>query len=371
MNRQKFRKAYESVRPDEEAQDRMLHHILLGASEIAPGRKDDTMKQKKMRPMMLVAIIVLVAAMTVTVFASEEISGWFKQYFMHNAEAGLTPGQLEYLDEHEKIVNENQIHNGYDLKLKSVLSDGTNIYATVGLTAPSDVTYADLKRITGSYFDFYSKNNPLGGAGSAWMLTFFEDMDGLENTLDMVFELTPSDWNDDVWTLRIEALAKEIYHGEYEQELRDTKYAGQSNYSYTQEEIEKIYEEVILAEGPWEFKIDVSEVERKTLELVTKPVTVQTCYGFKEDGTDLFEEINVTSFILSPLSATIQTDCDYAPDFCAGGRKIYVVMADGSRIELVPNIAGDGAQRFSAETPIILEDVAYVLLADGTKFMAP
>ena len=42
MNRQKFRKAYESVRPDEEAQDRMLNHILLEASEIAPAGKNET-----------------------------------------------------------------------------------------------------------------------------------------------------------------------------------------------------------------------------------------------------------------------------------------------------------------------------------------
>ena len=46
-------------------------------------------------------------------------------------------------------------------------------------------------------------------------------------------------------------------------------------------------------------------------------------------------------------------------------------MTDGTCIELIPNYGGAGAQRFNVESPIVLEDVNYVLLADGTKFMAP
>ena len=140
---------------------------------------------------------------------------------------------------------------------------------------------------------------------------------------------------------------------------------------FTDEESANIHQIVTLAEGPWEFTIDLGKIETEVLELVGEPVTVQTCYGFKADGTDLFEEVNVTSFILSPLSATIQTDCDYAPDFAAGGRMVYVVMADGSRIELIPNVGGGGAQRFRTESPIVLEEVDHVLLPDGTKIMAP
>ena len=66
----------------------------------------------------LIAAVVTLMALTVTAFAAEEIAGWFKQYFSRNTENGLTPGQIEYLDEHEQIVGESQSHNGYDLKLK-------------------------------------------------------------------------------------------------------------------------------------------------------------------------------------------------------------------------------------------------------------
>lgn len=369
MNRQKMKKTYESIRPDEDAKARMLENILSEASKIPPAGKDDTMKHKKMRPMILVAVVALIAAMTVTAFAAEEISGWFKQYFIQNSENGLTPGQIEFLDKNEQVIEENQTHNGYDLKLKSVLSDGYTVYATIGLTAPEDVTYEELCKLWGSSIDFYDENN---NPSASWSMAVGDDRDGLENTVNLVFEITLAEWNSgNSLTIRINALERMFHDAAYEQELLETKYAGQDNIMFTDEESARVHQKITMAEGPWEFTIDLSAVEVQVLELITEPITVQTCYGFKEDGTDLFEEVEVSSFMLSPLSATIQTNTDYAPDFTAGGRKVCAVMNDGSLIELIPDIAGDGAQRFRVEAPIILEDVDYVLLADGTKFMAP
>lgn len=369
MNRQKLKEAYKSVRPDEEAKARMLQNILLQSSEIPPAGKDDTMKHKKMRPMVLVALVAIIAAMTVTAFAAEEISGWFKQYFMRHSENGLTSGQIEFLDEYEQIVDENQTHNGYDLKLKSVLSDGYTVYATVGITAPADVTQEDLKSLWGSDINYYDENNKRCGS---WAVAALDDMDGLENTIDLVFEMTPEEWNGGkILTIRINTLEKLFHDMAYEQELLETKYADQEDVMFTAEETARIHQKIMMAEGPWEFTIDLSEVKTEVIELITEPVSVEVSYGFKEDGTDLFEEVKITSFIISPLRATIQTDADYAPDFTTGDRKVYAVMTDASRIELIPDSAGGGAQRFSVESPIILEDLDHVLLADGTKFMAP
>ena len=369
MNRQKIQNSYENIRPDEEAKARMLQNILLQSSEIPPAGKDDTMKHKKMRPMTLVALVAIIAAMTVTAFAAEEISCWFKQYFARNAENGLSPGQIEYLDEHEQIINESQSNSGYDLKLKSVLSDGYTVYATIGLTAPEDVTVEELKKLWGSAIDFYDENKK---PCMSWMMDVCDDKDGLENTVDLVFEITPAEWNSgSILTIRINALERMYHDAEYEQKLLETKYAGQDNIMFTDEEAARVHQKILMAEGPWEFTIDLSTVETQVLELITNPVTVQTSYGFKDDGTDLYEEVKVTSLILSPLSATIQTDADYAPDFTTGDRKVYVVLTDGSSIELIPNWGGDGKQYFNVESPIILEDVDHVLLADGTKFMAP
>ena len=184
--------------------------------------------------------------------------------------------------------------------------------------------------------------------------------------------MNPADWNSgNLWTLRIDRLGKLFYNEEYEQELLETKYIGQENFMLTDGEAAMVHQEITLAEGPWEFTIDLSKAEKEVLELISEPVTVEVCYGFKEDGTDLFEEVKVTSLEISPLAATIQTDTDYAPDFTAGDRKIYAVLSDGSRVALLSNWGVGGKQHFNAESPIILEDLDYVLFADGTKFMAP
>lgn len=57
MNRQKLRKSYDNICPDEAARERMLGNILSKASEIPPAGKDDMVGHKKMRTLILVAII--------------------------------------------------------------------------------------------------------------------------------------------------------------------------------------------------------------------------------------------------------------------------------------------------------------------------
>ena len=59
MKRQSVQKAYEPIRPDDEARARMLQNILSSASEIPPAGKDDTMNRRKMRPLLIAAIIAL------------------------------------------------------------------------------------------------------------------------------------------------------------------------------------------------------------------------------------------------------------------------------------------------------------------------
>ncbi len=369
MNRQKLKNAYENIRPSEDARERMLQNILSEASKIPPAGKDDMVKHKKIRPAACVALIALVAAMTVTAFASEIISGWFKQYFARNTENGLNAEQIEYLDENELIVSESQVNNGYDLKLKSILSDGSTVYVTIGICAPTDVTEDDLNNLWGSDIDFYDEN---GQPCASWTMNYYEDGDGFENTADLVFEMNPADWNrGDLWTLRIDTLRKLVHNKEYERELLETKYAGQENFMFTDDEAAQIYQQITLAEGPWEFTIDLSKVEEKAIELITEPVTVQVRCGMKQDGTYLYEEVHVTSILVSPLAATVQTDTDYAPDLTDGDRSIYAVMKDGSRIALLSNWGVGGKQHFNAASPIILEDVDHILLGDGTTFQVP
>ena len=317
----------------------------------------------------LIAAVIALMALTVTAFAAEEIAGWFRQYFSKQADTPLTPGQIEFIEENEQVIAETQTHNGWSLELKSVMSDSNAVYAIVGITAPDEVTEEELRSLWPD-MDFYDKDrNPVG----SWGVKLHIGMDGTEKAADLVFELNPADWNSgNSWTLRVNRLSKMVHDREYEQELLDTKYVGQENIMFTDEEAAKIHQQVLLAEGPWEFAIDLNQTNNTELEMITEPVSAQTCYGYKPDGTEVLEEIQITSFILRPLGATIKAESTGALDFTYNAdQHIYVVMRNGSRIELLPNWGSVGEQHLAVESPIILDDVDHVLLADGTKLMVP
>ena len=179
----------------------------------------------------------------------------------------------------------------------------------------------------------------------------------------------------DQWTLCIRELKLWIHDAAYEENLMNTKYAGQENVMLTDEEAALAYRFETLAEGPWKFSIDLSKVPSAELEMITEPITAQSCYGFKSDGTLVYEEATITSIRLRPLSATIQAEItesraalDLTPTM---DEQIFVVMKNGDKIQLHPDWGMSGKQHFTAESPIILTEVDHILLSDGVKIMAP
>ena len=349
-----------------------LNDIDSGAIREAHTEKAPARKANR-RLSFLIAAIIAVTALTVTAFAAEEITGWFREYFVRNTENDLTPGQIEFIEENEQIIEETQDANGFQLELKSVLADSSTIYITLGITAPKALPFDEDNRLAFDPFDFYDQNLKTPQALSAWVL---DDGDTSDHTNDLILVYTLGSWNEsDQWTLRIKELKLWIHDAAYEQNLLDTKYAGQENIMLTDEEAALAYRFETLTEGPWEFSIDLSKVDSAELEMVTDPFTTQSCCGFKADGTLVNEEVTINSIIIRPLSATIQTELTEsraAPDFTPTmDDQIFVVMKDSSRIQLHPDWAMSGKQHFTTESPIILDEVDYVLLADGTKLMAP
>lgn len=75
MKRRSVQRAYQNIRPDEEAKDRMLRNILL-SSEISPAGKDERKMRKKMKPMVLVAIIaaaIMLMGCAVVIFGLQDL----------------------------------------------------------------------------------------------------------------------------------------------------------------------------------------------------------------------------------------------------------------------------------------------------------
>ena len=90
---------------------------------------------------------------------------------------------------------------------------------------------------------------------------------------------------------------------------------------------------------------------------------------------DSLEEVQSSSFRVTPFGANIS----YVPKSDTIGislqlrqdtdDKIYAVMKDESRIKL--DLTGADATILQAQTPIVLSQLDYILLEDGTKLFAP
>ena len=85
------------------------------------------------------------------------------------------------------------------------------------------------------------------------------------------------------------------------------------------------------------------------------------------------DKVTVTSFVLRPLSATIHYECDGGANFNDHKEmRVYAVMKDGSQVELEDyGGGGRGFAVLTAKAPIVLENVDYILLADGVRIDMP
>lgn len=317
------------------------------------------------RVTVLIAAVVALMAMTVTAFASEAVAGWFRQFFAGKVQAELTPGQIEFIEENEQIIAETKEENGWTVEMKSILSNGNLTYITLGLKAPANVSLEENKLYFGKGIEIWDEG---GNPPFSYSFQSQDDQDGMVNTVNLVMTLGCGDWNvGTTWNIQIDGLYTEVYDAAYEQELLQTKYAGQSDVMFTGEETAKIYQHPMLTDGKWSFIADLSEVHVENVELINEPVTafahVWDTGDPKDitDGEEVYKKVSITSFILNPLSATIE--CNEAT---ARFGEMYVVMKDGTEI-LMQETYGT----IKTESPVVLDEVDHIILADGTKIPMP
>lgn len=359
----------------------------------------------------LIAAVITLMAITVTAFASEQISGWFQQFFAGQSEASLTPGQIEYIEENEQVIAETKTENDWTVELKSTITDGKTGYVIFGITAPEEYTLGDIadspdkSRIipgnTGMKAEgkeLFTASVPLISKDQnyTWSLTsgFKEDGDGKANTIDYVFQLDIMKLYNDKDILLDDPFGAEFYFcfdkfvrsyqdTEYEQVLLSTKYKGQTDYMLEPEEVERIHQVEVLTDGLWEFTVSFADTQTKTLELIFEPIYAEALASVKTETDKPFtdrkneiRDVKVTSFKLTALGASIT--CDFEEDVASAlfeyqnlygyeDRYIFVVMKDGTQIPLHSN----QSDNLIAESPIVLDEVDHILLADGTKIMAP
>jgi len=288
------------------------------------------------------------------------------------------------------------------------MTDGNTGYILFGITAPSDIdleayyekskTDHDAPYITPGNYSMRAGHRAIVIASTGFSdeaRNFYwnenghweADNDGNPNTLNYLVELRCEKLYPNKELLLTEPFSSDItfqarffdFTLEYEdpkiRESIEAKLAQQGDALIGGEELQGLHKSQELADGEWIFDVAFTDTTVETLELITQPVTVDAWVHRKiENGTMFYdtthdiEQIQITSFVLSPMGADViyKEAEDVIGVFLEwdGNRGVFAVMKDGSKIQL--NSDGNGYS-WSSEIPIVLSDVDHVCLADGTQ----
>ena len=362
----------------------------------------------KRRIAVLVAAVLVLTAMTVTAFASEEIAGWFRSYFGRN-EHKLSEEQIAYLEENEQVIGQAQSIDGWTVELRSVIHDERMGYIILGVTGPADIVInPELDENENRVGDFnfgnfttsaYEKGAPelvtpsRGIAFGSWGVSWSEDGDGLANTKNFVITLNPDLDRSAVdpfgteasYTIHLDDIVWEYQNMLYYEKLVDEKYASSVNVMLTDAETKELYCEEILADGSWEFTVSFAKDESQSgeyVELISEPIFTKATIFYRNgkeitDYDSLDSQVQLTSVQMRHL--TVSFGCSEAVGIFGLSRSegddiIHpcVVRKDGTQIRLMPyGSYSAGWVILEAEAPLVFEEVSHIRMADGTIIQMP
>jgi hypothetical protein len=389
--------------------------LLIGLGSISlkyyDEAENDTITEAKARrilrkPLLVAAIVALTLLLVGCAVAYA--NGWFAELFAARSDTPLTDGQVQFIQENEQVIMETQSNHEWNIELKSTMTDGNTGYILFGITAPSDIdleayyenrkTDRDAPYITPGNYSMRAGHRAIVIASTGFSdedLNFYwnengyweADNDGNPNTLNYVVELRCEKLYPNKEMLLREPFGSDItfearffdFTLEYEDpEVRESveaKLAEQGDSLIGGEELQGLHKSEELVDGEWIFDVTFTDTRVETLQLIDQPITVDAWVHHKIDNGTMFydtthdiEQIRITSFVLSPMGATVTYE--QAEDVIGvflewdGNQGIFVVMKDGSEIQL--NSDGTGYS-WSSKVPIVLNDVDHVRLADGTK----
>lgn len=384
---------------------------------VQAGEKPARVRSLRSRRFLLIAAMIALALLLVGCTVAYA-RGWFADFFSARGEMPLTPEQIEFIEENEQIIQQTQAKDGWTVELKSAITDGETGYILFGITAPEDI---DLEGYhAGSHDTAYITpgNNSWnrhpsralvvastgfadeeknfiwqgGGGKGGWQ----EDHDGRSNTLDYLIGTRCEKLYPDREMLLTEPFGPEVeftvtFDGftlEYEDpEVRraiDEKYAGMTDYMVEQEDLVGLHKTDVLTEEQWQFTVAFDVVEARSVELISQPTKTWAQVTWKLDDEPLFYQtgtgiapVTITSFVLNAFGANLTYEyeepainafIEYRNSFGFEDRCVYAVMKDGSRIALHTDGTGD---KLTAETPLVLSEVDYILLGDGVQLPVP
>ncbi len=325
-------------------------------------------------------------------------AGWFVDFFRQRSGEPLSVEQIQQIESHQIPVGQAQMQDGWSVELNSVMSDGAMGYVLLRVTAPEGVNI-DARWHNGRMTSMILPGNagreggrfPVEPVGGDYLATcafsWEEDGDGCQNTCILALEIlprltTPGDpfGKDVTWNIYLDALIRESFDATYFEELENGKYRDQAPHEYTQEEKARLYTTELLTEGTWEFAVNFTPEMQDTqwIELLDAPIRTKTRLVRRTGiGTEqktiqtVEDDLTVTSIRLSTLSLALQYDYDDAVTFLGAPGSIRVFMKDGTEVDFKAETSGLGYSVVKATAPIVLENVDYVILPDGTQIDMP
>ena len=331
------------------------------------------------RAFVLAAAVVMLMALTVTVFAAEDIANWFRAYFEGRMDGQLSEAQITLLEENEQPLGQSITHDGWTIELLSALHDDAAGYLLFQVTMPDDSDPA--VRYTFGSFSRETLETGIppeavtachGISFGSWGFQWVEDGDGNERTRNFLIHLAPS--------AELSAVAPFGPEAEYYVHLHNIVRDGEMK--------------DILAEGEWEFTVSFADHNNggEVVEMLSKPILTRSIitYLVEEEFKERESMVLLYSVEMRPLSVTFHYGaCEGYPEFYTGimitnndgtgavpieNQLMYpaVVLKDGTEIPLIWYGWGSSTSAtMTAKSPIVFEEVSHIRMADGTIIPMP
>lgn len=310
-------------------------------------------QQKKFRKSLLIAAIL--AAFLLAACAAA--GSWFVGFFQ--ARGPISEGQLQYINRRTEDQHQAKYQGQCKIEMVSSFGDSKETHIVFRITGPQNL---NLEQMGAELFFTVRAEGPDGHPTG---LTYWvePDQDGRSNTQTMVLILKTEGTQN--WTIHISDLYGVERDTEYEQYLMDTKYIDQTDIMFSAEEAEKISRKILLANGPWDFDLNLEKNDLRELELLDAPIRAKM--PMKQAGKpDSMEETELISIKLFPMGAELICKISEVPavDF-----EMTVILKDGTAIGMSPYKyhPQSGVLNLRANNPILLDQVEKVVLPDGTE----
>lgn len=331
-------------------------------------------------------------------------SGWFQRVFSARSDSPLSADQIQYLERNEQPVGQSQGNDGWNIELKSTISDGTVGYLVFQVTAPSGTdleqylnpptvqskhltpgNYSHSKKaaysmVIASIGSISQEQNYMYLDGGSWL----PDNDGQHNTVlycmtircnklypERPMGLAQPFGKDISFRIRFMGVCLDYTNTAIAESI-DAQYAGQE-YFVDGDALAGLFCTDVLTDEEWNFEVTL-DADNQFAELISQPTAVQARVFYYADAGQSTaiakqEAIPLRSFRVTPFGASVAFDlppdtngASILPD---SDSQIYAVMKDGSRIVLL-----EDQDKLLAQSPIVLSELDYILLADGTKLPA-